>query len=405
MKVKEFVIEYKKDRKAPKFNIKPRTGHAPTQTGAGAHRDKKKEQKQGYEKHKGKGVAEGISYGTMSPDLARKLLSVYQEYSDSVEQYRDEDGANELYQNLVSVAKESNGAAYLKNLFNSASRSAHMDFDTNPGHFKNWFPYVGDALESLVDLMKKSGKIDDEPDTYIDKESFAMDERIRDPEDWDEGNTEPPNNFAVYINGKKWKVFKGKGQFADDYKERNHYRQLQNWAQAKSASTGKKWEVYVTGEQATEGIEEGWKSKVAGAALAGAAALGGGAAQASEPVGPMAVMATIKMQLPDGSVKTIKKDLGHSYDFRLDDAKKDLENLLDRKGIKKYTIHLDRYNSNDAAASAPEKTKDYMDKTPLAGKADGNKDYMDKGPYSAKQTKSTYLDKSTGKEFRDINNY
>jgi hypothetical protein len=81
-------------------------------------------------------------------------------------------------------------------------------------------------------------------------------ERVRDPEDWDEGNTEPPNNFAVYINGKKWKVFKGRGQFAGDYKEIQHHRQLQNWAQAKSAATGKEWKVYVTGETATEGIEE-----------------------------------------------------------------------------------------------------------------------------------------------------
>ncbi len=153
-----------------------------------------------------------------------------------------------------------------------------------------------------------------------------------------------------------------------------------------------------------EDIEEGWKSKVAGAALAGAAALGGGAAQASEPVGPMAVMATIKMQLPDGSVKTIKKDLGHSYDFRIDDAKKDLENLLDRKGIKKYSIHLDRYNSDEAGSSDQEKTKDYMSKTPATGKTD-NKDYLDKSPYSGKPTKATYLDKSTGKEFRDMNNY
>jgi hypothetical protein len=84
----------------------------------------------------------------------------------------------------------------------------------------------------------------------------GMEERIRNPEDWDEGNTEPPNNFAVYINGKKWKVFKGRGQFADDYKERNQYRQLQNWAQAKSASTGKEWKVYVTGETATESVSE-----------------------------------------------------------------------------------------------------------------------------------------------------
>jgi hypothetical protein len=76
-------------------------------------------------------------------------------------------------------------------------------------------------------------------------------ERIRDSEDWDEGDTEPPNNFAVYINGKKWKVFKGRGQFADDYKEMQHFRQLQNWAQQKSSQTDKKWEVYKTGESPT----------------------------------------------------------------------------------------------------------------------------------------------------------
>lgn len=132
MKAQEFIIEYKKDRKSPKFNIKPRTGHAPTQTGAGPHKDKKKAQKQGDVKHKSK-----------------------------------------------------------------------------------------------------------------------MDERIRDPEDWDEGNTEPPNNFAVYINGKKWKVFQGNGYYADDEREKAQYFKLKDWARKKSEATGKKWEVYITGEPAT----------------------------------------------------------------------------------------------------------------------------------------------------------
>ena len=96
-------------------------------------------------------------------------------------------------------------------------------------------------------------------------------ERVRDPEDWDEGNTEPPNNFAVYINGKKWMVFKGRGPFADDYKEIQHYRQLQNWAQAKSQSTGKKWTVSITGEPATESVKE---SATAGATSAGNVSVG-----------------------------------------------------------------------------------------------------------------------------------
>ena len=88
-----------------------------------------------------------------------------------------------------------------------------------------------------------------------DYESVEM-ERVRDPEDWDEGNTEPANNFAVYINGKKWKVFKGRGQYADDAREMAHYQQLKDWAAKKSESTGKKWTVSITGENPTESMEQ-----------------------------------------------------------------------------------------------------------------------------------------------------
>jgi hypothetical protein len=83
----------------------------------------------------------------------------------------------------------------------------------------------------------------------------SMEERVRDPEDWDEGNTEPPNNFAVYINGKKWKVFKGRGRYADDQRERQHFEMLKVWARKKSEATGKKWDVSVTGENPTESIQ------------------------------------------------------------------------------------------------------------------------------------------------------
>ena len=86
-------------------------------------------------------------------------------------------------------------------------------------------------------------------------ESIAM-ERDRDPEDWDEGNTEPPNNFAVSINGKQWKVFKGRGRYAEDRREQQHFQMLKDWARKKSESTGKRWEVSVTGAPATESIEQ-----------------------------------------------------------------------------------------------------------------------------------------------------
>ncbi len=61
--------------------------------GAGAHRDKKKEQKQGYEKHKGRGVSEGsdnLSIGQQmardgikySPEKEQELIKIMGEYME-----------------------------------------------------------------------------------------------------------------------------------------------------------------------------------------------------------------------------------------------------------------------------------------------------------------------------------
>jgi len=48
-------------------------------SGAGAHRDKKKEQKQGYEKHKGKGVSEGQLDESMFSNIEQLVDRFYQE--------------------------------------------------------------------------------------------------------------------------------------------------------------------------------------------------------------------------------------------------------------------------------------------------------------------------------------
>ncbi len=176
-----------------------------------------------------------------------------------------------------------------------------------------------------------------------EKHRGKVDERVRDPEDWDEGNTEPPNNFAVYINGKKWKVFKGRGQFADDYKEIQHYRQLQNWAQAKSESTGKEWKVVKTGETATEDIDEGWREKLAAAALAGTIGLGAagdvnarvlpGADPSinrftGEPIATQQIKKDTEERKNDFSTEYLKKVVDGKHPrpmISVDDAKKELE--------------------------------------------------------------------------------
>ena len=143
--------------------------------------------------------------------------------------------------------------------------------DQNGGELRDMDRYM-ESLEDEFNDLAQGGDQDEGGDTddgyalasagfgsdedYGDfPESIAM-ERDRDPEDWDEGNTEPPNNFAVSINGKQWKVFKGRGRYAEDRREQQHFQMLKDWARKKSESTGKRWEVSVTGAPATESIEQ-----------------------------------------------------------------------------------------------------------------------------------------------------
>jgi len=75
------------------------------------------------------------------------------------------------------------------------------------------------------------------------------------------------NNLAVYINGKKWKVFPGKG-YADSKEEWQFVQHMKDWAAKKSASTSKKWTVSLTGENPTlensdnRGSDEANKSSI-----------------------------------------------------------------------------------------------------------------------------------------------
>lgn len=207
MKAKEFVIEYKKDRKAPKYNLKPRNpvAHAAQSviSGSGQHKDKKKAEKQGDVKHKNKQYAEeSIAEGSGVFKIGDKVT------------YKGQPGE------VIAV-----------------------DGTAATVHVPNW-----KAIPGMVDDQIEA----DPASKYFAAVTEAgMAERVRDPADWDEGNTEPPNNFAVYINGKKWKVFAGRGQYADDYREKQHYQQLKAWADKKSAATGKKWTVAITGEAPT----------------------------------------------------------------------------------------------------------------------------------------------------------
>lgn len=70
------------------------------------------------------------------------------------------------------------------------------------------------------------------------------------------------NNIAIAINGKTWKVVPCKGT-ADSREEREYLQHMKNWAEKKSASSGKKWSVHLTGAPVSEDITEGGAQQAA----------------------------------------------------------------------------------------------------------------------------------------------
>ena len=75
------------------------------------------------------------------------------------------------------------------------------------------------------------------------------------------------NNIAIAINGKTWKVIPCRGT-ADSREEREYLQHMKNWAEKKSASSGKKWSVHLTGAPITESASAGATSSASIATVA-----------------------------------------------------------------------------------------------------------------------------------------
>ena len=238
MKAKEFIIELKKQSTPRNFVAK----NASLAGKAGQHKDKKKAEKQGDVKHKKQDVP---MEGFTKADADRNKVK-YQK-SGRVGHGLDWKNYGDDYKTLIND---------IVNKFDNITRLVQYSDAPESTKYKiieRFFKKYGYPFELFNDVITAIEKRAAGETNRYGKEGVA--ERIRDPEDWDEGNTEPPNNFAVYINGKKWKVFKGRGQYADDQREQAHYQQLKDWAAKKSASTGKQWTVSITGETATESLD------------------------------------------------------------------------------------------------------------------------------------------------------
>jgi hypothetical protein len=100
---------------------------------------------------------EAQNWGSMNPQVARQLLAVYNTLAPKIEKFQDQDGADQLYNEMEQVAAASQESSTFNSLIHSAQGYAHGEYDTNPGHFKNWFWFVGEFLEKIAEPDEEGG--------------------------------------------------------------------------------------------------------------------------------------------------------------------------------------------------------------------------------------------------------
>ena len=87
-------------------------------------------------------------------DVKAEMARVYRKLAPKIERHRDSFLAGQLYDELENIAELHGAETEFKRMLAGARNRAHMDYDTNPGGFQNWFWYL--PFEDQVDegLMK-----------------------------------------------------------------------------------------------------------------------------------------------------------------------------------------------------------------------------------------------------------
>ena len=75
-------------------------------------------------------------------DIKSEMAKVYRRLAPKIERHRDSFLAGQLYDELENIAELHGAEAEFKRMMAGARNRAHMDYDTNPGGFQNWFWYL-----------------------------------------------------------------------------------------------------------------------------------------------------------------------------------------------------------------------------------------------------------------------
>jgi hypothetical protein len=98
-------------------------------------------------------LAQGLVETT---DVKSGMAKIYNKLAPKIERHRDSFLAGQLYDELENYAELHGAEDEFKRMMNGARNRAHMEYDTNPGGFQNWFwflPFGDEIEEGMYDTL------------------------------------------------------------------------------------------------------------------------------------------------------------------------------------------------------------------------------------------------------------
>ena len=87
------------------------------------------------------------------------MAKIYRRLAPKIERHRDSFLAGQLYDELENYAELHGAEGEFKRMMATARNSAHMEYDTNPGGFHNWFWFLPFADEQVEEGFEYASKV------------------------------------------------------------------------------------------------------------------------------------------------------------------------------------------------------------------------------------------------------
>ena len=88
-------------------------------------------------------------------DIKSGMARIYRRLAPKIERHRDSFLAGQLYDELENYAELHGAEREFKQMMNSARNRAHMEYDTNPGGFHNWFWFLPFEDNDVAEAISK----------------------------------------------------------------------------------------------------------------------------------------------------------------------------------------------------------------------------------------------------------